>query len=234
MKVIFNHHIEESATIRTFYFKPDRPVRYTAGQFVELMLPHEPHDNRGIKRWFTLSSSPTEDLLSITTRLDKQNGSTYKKTLAKLTPGIEVNLSDPMGDFVLPKRIQTPLIFIAAGIGVTPFRSIISWLHSTKESRPITFLYAVRNEEDILFLPTFEKANVHVTLIVEEPSAAWGGERGTLQADMIRGLGALRDDSLVYVSGPERIVEKVVKDLKTSGIPQRQLVTDYFHGYKNI
>ena len=75
-------------------------------------------------------------------------------------------MSDSMGDFVLPKLIQTPLIFVAGGIGITPFHSMLSWLTATDESRPITMLYAVTNEDEIIFQDIFDKANVQPTIIV--------------------------------------------------------------------
>ncbi len=63
MRVTLDHTEDVALNIKTFWWKPERPVRYTAGQFIELMLPHENSDKRGSKRWFTLSSSPSEDLL---------------------------------------------------------------------------------------------------------------------------------------------------------------------------
>ncbi len=63
MKVHFDHTTKEAENISTFYFKPEKPVDYTSGQFTRLNLPHDNPDDRGAKRWFTLSSSPTEPLL---------------------------------------------------------------------------------------------------------------------------------------------------------------------------
>jgi ferredoxin-NADP reductase len=166
MQVIFDHSQEEAPHIRTFFFKPEKPVHYTAGQFTELTLPHDSPDDRGIRRWFTLSSSPTDELLSITTRFTPDTGSSFKNALFALEPGTVVQMADAMGDFVLPKLIQTPLIFVAAGIGITPFHSILTWLTATGEKRPIKLLYAVHEEDDIIFQDTFEKAGVHATIVV--------------------------------------------------------------------
>ena len=128
MKALFDHFTDENDTIRTFYFKTESPLDYTAGQYIQLSLPHEHEDDRGAKRWFTLSSSPTDALISITTRFNKEHSSTFKETLFALTPGTEVNFTGPMGDFVLPKQIDKPLVFVAGGIGVTPFHSMMAWL----------------------------------------------------------------------------------------------------------
>src|ERR1700722_16878985 len=146
MQVFFDHSAPEADNIKTFYFRPEKPVHYTAGQFIELTIPHKNPDKRGIKHWFTLSSPPTDELLSITTKFAGDQSSSFKKALFKLKPGTELRMADPMGDFVLPKLIQTPLIFVAGGIGITPFHSMLSWLAATGEVRPIKLLYAVRVE----------------------------------------------------------------------------------------
>ncbi len=234
MKVVLDHTRAEASNITTFYFKPEKPVRYTAGQFIELTVKHPRPDKRGIKHWFTLSSSPTDPLLTITTKFAGDKSSSFKRALFGLKPGTELLMSEPMGDFVLPKLIQTPLVFVAGGIGLTPFHSMLSWLVATGEQRPIKFLYGVRTEDEIIFQDTFAKAGVYPTVIVSEPSAAWGGERGRLSTDLILGLEKPTEDSLIYVSGPEPLVESLEKDLKKAGIKKNQLVLDFFPNYGGI
>ncbi len=235
MKVVFDHSAAEADNIRTFYFRPQQPVRYTAGQYIELHIPHKKPDNRGTKRWFTVSSSPNDELLTITTKYaGDDKSSSFKKALFRLEPGTELEMAEPMGDFVLPKLIQTPLIFVAGGIGITPFHSILSWLAETSEKRPIRLLYGVRDEDEIIFQETFDKAGVQPTIIVGEPSAAWGGERGRITAELILGLEKPSDDTLVYVSGPEPMVQGLAKDLRKAGLDKSQIVSDEFPNYETI
>lgn len=235
MQVTLDHVRDEAANIKTFFFKPERPVHYTAGQYTELTVPHKNPDKRGVRRWYTLSSSPTEELLTITTKYagDDQS-STFKKALFNLNPGTELHMAEPMGDFVLPKLIQTPLVFVAGGIGITPFHSILAWLTATNEQRPIKLLYGVRNEDEIVFQETFRKAGIEPTIVVSDPSAAWGGERGRLSAELIMDLAKPSDDTLVYVSGPEPMVEALEKDLKKTGLRKDQFVGDFFPNYSSI
>jgi ferredoxin-NADP reductase len=134
----------------------------------------------------------------------------------------------------LPKLIQTPLIFVAGGIGITPFHSILKWLTATHEQRPIKFIYAVRVEDEIIFQETFDDAKQHVTVLVGEPSDTWGGEHGQLSAELILGLEKPSDDTLIYLSGPEPMVEKLSKSLHHTGIAQRQIVGDFFPGYEVV
>lgn len=234
MKVNLDHTYDEADNITTFFFTPEEPVQYTAGQYVEVTLKHRNPDDRGEKRWFTLSSSPNDKFLSITTKFTDKTGSSFKKALRKLQSGDSFEISSPQGDFVFPKLIQTPLIFVAGGIGITPFHSMLTWLSQTKESRPIKMLYGVNNEDEIVFMDTFKKANVHTTITVSEPTATWGGERGRITAEMIVGIEKPSEDSLIYLSGPKPMVHKLKDDLQKMGISHQQIVTDSFPNYKDI
>lgn len=225
MRVTFDHAEAESANIQTFYFRSLAPVHYIAGQFIELTMP------TAGKHWFTLSSAPEDELLSITTR---QSDSDFKQALWSLKPGAKVTMSEPMGDFVLPKDARRPLIFVAAGIGITPFHSIFRHLANHQESRSIRFFYAVKQEKDIIFLDTFAKLDQHLTIIVKNPSAAWGGERGRLTADQIINLAQPTADSLIYIAGPEPMVEQLRHDLIAKKIAAEQIVGDYFPGYQPV
>ena len=147
-------------------------------------------------------------------------------------------MSAPMGDFVLPKLLQTPLIFVATGIGITPFHSILSWLADTGEQRPIRLLYGVHSEDDIIFQDIFnrsgDRAHQPATIVVSEPSPAWGGQRGHLTADLILGLEHPSPGTLIYLSGPESLVESLKKDLRKKGLKKHQLVLDLFPNYTTM
>jgi ferredoxin-NADP reductase len=235
MKAIFDHSNDESATIRTFWFKPERKMQYTAGQYTELTLQHDNPDDRGVKRWFTLSSSPNDELVSISTRFAGDKSSTFKKHLfTVLKPGDEVQLEDAMGDFVLPKLTETPVVLVAGGIGITPMHSMLKWIAETHEKRNVRLLWSVRTEDDIIFQDVINASGVPTTINVSEPSPAWGGQRGQLSAELILGLEPVNDDTLVYLSGPEPMLEALEQDLAKHDIQKRQLVTDFFPGYDRL
>lgn len=235
MKAIFDHSTDEASNIKSFWFKPERPMDYTAGQYTELYLPHTNPDKRGEKRWFTLSSAPGHDLISITTKYagDEQS-STFKNTLFSLEPGAPVQLAEAMGDFVMPKDVSIPLVFVAGGIGLTPFHSMFEWMADHDEHRNVRFIYGVKNENEIIFQDTFERAGIHATIVVGDPSDAWGGERGRLTAEMILGLTVPAPDTLIYMSGPEPMIESLEKDMQAQGINKHQLVSDFFPGYPGV
>lgn len=235
MKVTFTHKKPIAEHIFSFHFEPQQHVHYTAGQFIELHLPHKGPDNRGTKRWFTLSSSPHEDHLAITTNFSPGEGSTFKQTLLSLKPGTAVDMASPMGDFVLPKDPSIPLLFVAGGIGCTPFRSIIKDLELTKEKRNIKLIYAAQKPEKIAFEELFQSyLGENFLTVFTQPPADWKGARGHLTAGMIREIGQPTDDHYIYLSGPEPMVETLNDDLKTSGFSKRHLYTDFFPGYLPI
>lgn len=234
MRVTFDHSEDIAKNIKTFWFKPQQPVRYTAGQFIELILPHQSPDKRGIKRWFTLSSSPSEKLLSITTKHAAGNGSSFKQTLFDLKPGDSVMMSEPMGDFVLPKDPMRPLVFIAGGIGVTPMRSMIKWLHDSQEQRTVHLLYAAAHIEEVAFRELFEAYGAPTDIILSDPPQKWDGQSGRLNADKILQISPNVDDTLYYLSGPEPMVESLSKELAQQGVDRRRIIGDYFPNYVGI
>ncbi len=224
MKAVLHNVHHETSEIWTFYFKPERPLRHIAGQFIELTLPHAHPDNRGIKRWFTISSAPGHELISITTKHARTQSSSFKQALWKLKPGDTLDMSEAMGDFVLPKNSDIELVFVAGGIGITPFHSIVQWLRDTKQSRNIQLLYSVHNASDIVFADTFSTDFITSTTRIAQPN---------LTADEIITLVNGVTDKQIFISGPEPMTEAIVAQFNKLGITQGQLITDYFPGYKN-
>lgn len=224
-------HVEDiSEHIKTFWFKSEYPIRYQAGQFVELTLPHENVDDRGLRRWFTLSSSPTDSLVAVTTKLAKRPSS-FMNALFSLRPGDQITISDAMGDFVLPKDTSIPLIFVAGGIGITPAHSMIKWLTETNEQREVHIIYAAHSDKDFAFNDLFDNYAKTVTYIVQDPSPDWGGKVGNITSDDIYEAGLSLPNPFVFLAGPEEMVEVFVAELKEKGVNPSRLVTDYFPGY---
>lgn len=238
MQVTFDHSEPQASNIASFHFKPEKPLRYTAGQFTEIRLPHENVDERGNKRWFTLSSSPSEAFLSITTKFADETsgkgGSSFKQTLRALKPGAKVEMSQPMGDFVLPKDPSIPLVFVAGGIGCTPYRSIIKWLADTDEKRDIHLLYGVRTADEIVFQAIFDGYAKKLDIAVKSPDGTWEGLTGSLSGERILELSGKPDGKLIYISGPEPMTEAFDKDLKRLGVNKKHIVTDFFPGYAEV
>jgi ferredoxin-NADP reductase len=222
MKIKLIEKIAETANITTFNWQPEKPVQYTAGQFIQMTLPHSSPDDRGIKRWFTLSSSPTDPFLSNTTKFAGDSSSSFKKALFALKPGESVEINEPEGDFVLPDDPTLQLVFIAGGIGVTPYQSMIKYLSDKAEKRTIKLLYAAQSQDEIVFKDLFTAYGVELKPFV--------GQRLTTEV-LMQAIGSPAG-KLAYISGPEPMVEALTDSLVKAGLPADRLKSD-FPGYEN-
>ncbi len=208
--------------IWAFRFKAEPPFTWVPGQFVQVNLPHEHPDAEGTERWFTVSSAPYDDVVQITTRV---TNSTFKQALAALPVGGELPLlAQADGDFVWQDS-DKPLVFVAGGIGVTPFRSILRQRFHDHQPLGVTLVYGGRTP-DLPFkaeIDDWAKASPEfkVQYVIGEPLTA------TKLAELVPGL----NGSLVYLSGPEPMVEALGDQLKAAGLPEAQLKQDFFPNY---
>lgn len=221
MKLTFVKKTLEANNTWSFFFEPEYKLRYVAGQFIELTLPLKNPDERGKMHWFTLSSSPTEDLLRISTRKPAGQISSFKQHLFNLSPGDTVDSSSPMGDFVLPKDSNIPLVFIAVGIGITPFISIIAYLSATNQTRDIQLLYRTKDTSDYPFKENLEN-NKNIKLFITDQH---------LTSESIKRTVDIKSNTLVFLAGPEEIVEKLTNEVIDHELRRDRVVTDYFPNY---
>ena len=228
MRVVFERKQELLPDIWEFYFRPERPLDYIPGQYVDLRLPQAHADKRGTSRTFTLTSLPDEPLTSFAVKIELPC-STYKQVLQALQPGDTATVTDAMGDVVLPKDPDVPLVFVAGGLGIASFVSITRWLTKRKEQRTITLLYAVRNKRDILFEEIFNAYQFPIkkTLFTAD------GEPIRISAALI--AEQLVPDSLLYISGSEHFVESLRQELQRDfGVPNEKIIYDFFDGYSEL
>lgn len=227
MLVKFIEKKQVAKSTHSFFFETSEKFRFNPGQFIELTLPGLKSENT---HWFSLSSSPTEEYIAITTKINN-NPSSYKSELNNLKTNDKVAISSPMGDFVLPKNIDKPLIFVAVSVGITPFRSMLKYLADTKEQRQISLLYSVKSLEYLAFEEVLSTQK-NYQKIIQNPPKNWQGLSGTLTAQHIFDL--LDDQKkIIFLSGPEIFVEKLTNDLIAMGIDKNIIQTDYFLGYEN-
>lgn len=208
--------------IWAFRFTSTQPLTWIPGQFIRVELDHDNPDDEGTKRFFTISSAPYEEIVQITTRV---TDSTFKQALAALTIGGALPMiKEPDGDFVW-QASERSLVFIAGGIGVTPFRSILKQRVHDGQPLNATLIYSGRDEN----LPFKEEFD---TWAVEHPELTVKyviGER--LTSEKIAELQPTINESLVYISGPEPMVETLGHQLKAAGLPDGQLQQDFFPNY---
>lgn len=234
MYVRFSHKESITPDIVSLFFEPLEPFNYTAGQFIELNLKHDKPDSRGIRRWFTLASAPEDEYLQITTRYAGKNSSSFKKAFVNLSAGTQLSFSPPEGDFTLPKNPDTKLIFVAGGIGITPIHSMVKHLLITEQQRDVRIIHGINNLDESLFSDVFDAYQADVELVISKSSSKWQGATGYITAEQILAATTSQSNYLVYLSGPEPMIEKLNADLLSAGVPSKRIKTDFFPGYQTI
>lgn len=217
----------EGANIKTFIFEPDQKLIWKAGQYLIYILNHKNPDTRGKMRFLTISASPFEKHPAITTRITS-NSSSFKKALANLKIGEKIIAKGPDGDLVIDDANKN-YMFIAQGIGITPFKSIIKQLNFEKKAININLLY-INKTSEIPFRNELEEiAEKHNEFKIHYFSSPDEINRETLTR-----LTKNFKETLFYISGSEIMIENIKKILKKLGTPRENIKEDYFLGYKNI
>lgn len=211
-----------ASEVQEWVFSSEHPVMYKPGQYLEWTLPHPSPDTRGIKRYFTIASAPTEKHLKLGVKVPKEK-STFKQALCELKLGETLYASQLAGDFLLPRDSSKKLVFVAGGIGVTPFRSMIQSLVDKRQSRDITLFYLAKSEDEYAYKDLFEEAaSLGVKVIYQQ-------ERLTpkLLEDQLGKMSAYT----YYLSGPPSMVSAYEQLLQSCGVARRNMKTDYFPGF---
>jgi ferredoxin-NADP reductase len=236
MRIRLKGRRPETADVISFVFDlGGQKFEYRPGQFVfyELDTLAFP-DERGNRRHFTISSSPTEKgIIMFTT---KMRGSGFKETLLHAPAGYELTVETPDGLFVMPEGETRRQVFITGGIGVTPFRSILRYAVDVNAPISGLMLYFNRSSSDIIFrdelenisrqMPTFS-----VVHVLSQPEEGWVGERGKLDEMLLRNYVTDFDQSVFWISGPPPMVSAYRGLIEQIGVSDEAIRTDSFIGY---
>ncbi|HXE89884.1 MAG TPA: FAD-dependent oxidoreductase [Terriglobales bacterium] len=224
---------------RTLAVRMEKPPGFSfeAGQFVELTLMDPPEtDAEGNSRAFTLASAPHEAELVVATRL---RDTAFKRVLKTLKAGAEVDLDGPFGSFTLHRDGSRPAVFLAGGIGITPFRSMA--LQATKDalSQRLFLFYSNRRPENAAFLAelqALETQNSRFTCIatmtdVQPSSQSWQGHRGRIDQALIERWVDSTTSPIYYIAGPAGMVRAMQGLLRSSGVATEDIRAEEFSGY---
>lgn len=219
-----------------FSFTPDHPIRFKPGQYLEWTLPHEHTDSRGDRRYFTIASAPTETDLKLVARIDPEHFSSFKKALLAMQPGDEMWVSQLSGDFTLPRKTDKKLVFIAGGIGITPFRSIVQNLIDNQQQCDAILYYSSVTPDGFSYWQTFNQAvsvglKPNYVITGGNVPEGWTGKTGYLTAEQIQTEVPDYKKRTFYLSGPNVMVTSYKKMLLQAGVSRRHIHTDYFPGF---
>ena len=220
-------------TVDELEFGKDAPVPFKPGQYMEITVPHARKDGRGLRRAFSIASAPTDETIRFGVKFYEPS-STFKSALRALEPGATVRGTMISGSFMLPKDPTVPLVFIAGGIGITPFISHLLSIKATEQERDIILLYAVNSIKEIAYLELLRTLNVTVAVVTTSdaslPVSAWTHYNAPRITKSIIAQ-AVPDITVrtAFVSGPPLMVDAVTKDLKK--LRAQKIKRDYFTGY---
>jgi ferredoxin-NADP reductase/DMSO/TMAO reductase YedYZ heme-binding membrane subunit len=197
---------------------------FSAGQYIRINIPTLLYpDQKGAGRDFSIASSPHDkNKISIAFR---DSGSGFKRTLMELPHGSLVDIEGPFGYFTLPPDTSRPLVFIAGGIGITPFLSMIRFVAEKRLNHHITLLYANRNREGAAYLEeltTIDEQNSHSLL---------KNQFGRIDADFIRQAVKNLDEPVWYIAGPPAMVADMRDVLSRLGVNDARIYFEDFVGY---
>ncbi len=229
--------IHIAPTMLELLFNPNKKLAFSPGQYMEWTLPHKNPDSRGNRRYFTIASSPTEDALRLGVKLNL-NGSSYKRAMAAMHTNTLLVGTQLAGDFILPKDTKQKLVFIAGGIGVTPFRSMIKYLVDLQQQRPIVLFYANKTVDEIVYGDVFNQAQAELGIkivytLTDESKipTGWQGKVGRVDADMI--VQEVPDfmERKFYLSGPHAMVGAYEEVIRNMGVSNDNIKIDFFPGF---
>ncbi len=228
MKLNLIQRKPEVPGVESFIFKPTEPLVWKAGQYLHYVLHHEPTDNRGSDRWFTVSSAPYEKNVTITTRRASEKGSSFKEALFGMNVGEEIEISSVEGEFTIEDP-SAEYVFIAGGIGVTPYHSILKEADKNGTKLKVTLIFSNRDDQ-VPFkaeLEGFAKNNPDLRIhYVTAPDRIDDSRIASIVTDLKK--------PIFYISGPAPMVFSLSETLEKMGIEKEHIKLDDFPGYEGI
>jgi ferredoxin-NADP reductase len=215
-------------------FDVDDYPSYRPGHYFWVELPDRGHqDEKGLRRHISLVTSPTESgVVGLATRI---RDTAFKRTLAELEVGDEVEVEEPKGSFLLPEETDVEYVFIAGGIGITVFRSMLRYIADEGLAYRVTLVYSNRDRESAAFLDELDVLEQKIDglkiILTMTDEAGWEGETRQLDAGVLGELLGGLEDRQFMIAGPPPMAEGVANSLLGAGLPEDSVLADKFSGY---
>jgi len=222
-------------TVAVHLAKPQGFV-FRPGQAIDVMLPGTDGVGDAHRHAFSIVTAPYQPGLTIATRM---RDSAYKRALAALPVGSQLGIDGPFGSLTLHRDRKRPALFIAGGIGITPFVSMLRHATLDEPPRRLALLYANHRPEDAAFLDELqdlEKRLLEFRFLptmtrMKESRVAWSGATTAIDAALVREACANMTAPICYVAGPPAMVSGARKVLIEAGIDDDEIRSEEFHGY---
>jgi ferredoxin-NADP reductase len=224
---------------RTMAFQFEKPEGFTfkAGQSIDMTLinPSET-DGEGNGRAFSIASAPDEGMLLVATRM---RDTAFKRVLGTMSIGSQVKIEGPFGNLVLHNNQARAAVFLAGGIGITPFRSILLRAAREQLSHRLFLFYSNRRPEDAPFLEelqVMQRHNLNYTFVATMTDMGrshlpWQGETGVINQEMFAKYVMSVVSPIHYLAGPPGMVRAMRTLLSSMGVDDDDIRTEEFAGY---
>ena len=231
--LVFKKRRALTPTTDEYIFTPNKPIHFTAGQYLEIQVPHKKADFRGYRRSFSITSAPGKDEVALGIKFYTPSSS-LKSALRSMPLGSTLSATGYWGDFVLPKNPSTPILYIAGGIGITPFISHLQATENLNDVRKTVLVYAVNNPDEIAYKDILIKSGIKVIIVTKEKLRDLPYNWKQVKSSRITQEAlakAVPDVAFrhAYVSGPTPFVATAKHALKA--LKAKRIKTDYFVGY---
>ena len=210
-------------------------VDFVPGQYFWVELPDVGHqDDKGLRRHISVVTAPEDrGVLGFATRI---RDSAFKQTLVELSEGAEVDVEQPKGDFRLPEETPKPLVFVAGGIGITVFRSMLRHFAASGFPTQVTLMYSNRDQESTAFLDELrelDESHPELRLVVTmTQDDGWEGESRRIDSEFFADhLDGDLNGYTFLVAGPPDMVEGVQKVLDEAGVDEGNVLASRYAGY---
>src|SRR5262245_32778231 len=211
-------------------------VDFQPGQYFWVELLDPPYDDeKGPRRHITVVTSPTENgVLGLATRL---RDSAFKRSLAEMPEGAPVDVEQPKGGFVLPEDTSKHYVFLAGGIGITPFHSMLRYIADKRiDAYEITLVHSNRDKESTPFFDELRELEGRIRglriVFTMDADPSWEGESRRISPEMLEDvLGGDLSSFHFMIAGPPGMAKAVEASLLEAGIPEEQVQSDSFSGY---
>lgn len=227
MKLTLIDKRKETKDIVTFIFKPEKKLKWKAGQYLIYTINHNNPDNRGKMRFFTISAAPFEKHPSITTRINNSSSSTFKKALTTLKIGDVISAKGPDGDFVI-ENLNKEYIFIVKGVGISPFMSILKELNHKKSRINGLFLY-INKTSDFPFKKELSSMHKNQPKLEIKHLKSLDEAKKYITKNLKKDIHKFD----FYVSGASIMTLETEKFLDKLRVAKDKQKLDYFSGYKD-
>jgi ferredoxin-NADP reductase len=229
--------VEVAQDTMAFHFEKPPGFDFKPGQSVDLTLINPPDtDSEGNTRTFSIASAPFENQLMFATRM---RDTAFKRSLKKVAIGTVLRMDSAMGSFTLHKNPAKPAVFLAGGIGITPFFSIVRQADHDRAPHKLFLFCSNRRPEDTPFLDSLQeldKTNPNFKLIctmtnMSQSAKEWKGETSLVDKGMLSRHLTTLQGPIYYIAGPPPMVAGVREMLVAADVDEDDIRAEDFAGY---